>query len=184
MAKKNLKVCLGVSAIFFIILAIITITLIFTVFKPKDPNIVVHIAPYNFLSPDIAPNITLPLVITMGNPNYGSFKFNNGFSYIHYHETIVGIVPIGSHLVPPRSQLNVSTNANFMVGKLIENPLFLAELPGMKFTMVSKAELPGKVIILKFIKVKSMVYNSCDISVNMTSNNVESNCQSKLKMFT
>ncbi|GAU17094.1 hypothetical protein TSUD_105930 [Trifolium subterraneum] len=185
MAKKNLKVCLGVSAIFFIIVSIITIALIFTVFKPTDPNIVVHIAPYNFLSPDIAPNITLPLVVTMGNPNFGSFKFNNGFSYILYRETIVGIVPIGSHLVPPRSALNVSTHANFMVGKLIENPNFLIQdLPGMKFTLVSKAELPGKVIILKLIKVKSMVTNLCEISVNMTSNHVESNCQSKLKMFT
>ncbi|WJX23334.1 hypothetical protein P8452_12548 [Trifolium repens] len=155
MAKKNLKVCLGISAIYFIILSVVTIALISTVFKPKDPNIVIHLAPFDLLSQNIAPNITLPLVITMGNPNFGSFKFHNGFSYIHFHETIVGIVPIGSHLVPPRSELNVSTHANFMVNNLLQNPNFEQEIePGMKFTIVYQK--------LNFL---------------------ENYCQSKLKMF-
>lgn len=181
---RGLKICLAISTIFFIIVSIVTLTLIFTVFKPKEPTINVHFAPFNFLSPNIAMNVTLGMVITIGNPNYGSFKYQNSTSYITYNDTIVGSVPIESKLVPARSEINVTTYANFMVGKLIQNPNFWSDIVhGMEFTLQSTTELPGKAIVLKYIKLKAMAYSSCHISVNITSNDVGSNCISRIKLF-
>ncbi|WJX73865.1 hypothetical protein P8452_57596 [Trifolium repens] len=185
MAKRSVKICLIVSTLFLILVSIVTITLIFTVFKPKDPTIGVNFAHFNFLSPNIAMNVTLGMVITIINPNYGSFKYQNSIGYITYNDTIVGNVPIGSQFVPARSEINVNTSANFMVGKLIQNPNFWPDIikNKMRFNLTSTTELPGKAIVLKYIKLKAIASCSCDISVNITSNGVESNCISRIKLF-
>jgi len=183
MAKSRLKICLGVSALVFIIVSIVTIALIFTVFKPKDPNIIVHVAAVNLLSPNMPINMTISTLVTIGNPNFGSFEFKKSYSYVTYHDTVVGIVPIESQLVPAHGEINVTTNTIFMVDKLLNNSKFWTEVvPSYKFTLISKAEFPGKVIVLKYIKLKGTAYNTCNITVNMASNDVESLCNSQIKI--
>lgn len=185
MAKSRLKICLSVSAMLFIIVSIVTIALIFTVFKPKDPNIVVHVEPVDLLSPDMPVIMNISTLVTIGNPNFGSFEFKKSYSYVTYHDTVVGTVPIESQLVPARSEINVSTYTLMTVNKLINNPDFWKEVvPGYKFTLISKAEFPGKVIVLKYIKLKGTAYNTCNITVNMApgSHDVKSICNSQIKI--
>jgi hypothetical protein len=67
-------------------------------------------------------NVTLGMAITITNPNYGSFKYQNSIGYIPYNDTIVGNVPMQSQFVSARSEINVNTSENFMVGKFIQNP--------------------------------------------------------------
>ncbi|XP_050878460.1 uncharacterized protein LOC127082263 [Lathyrus oleraceus] len=182
---RGLKLCLIISTVFLIIVTVVILTLILTIFKPKDPTISVGLPHFNLLSPNITMNMTLGMVITILNPNYGSFKYQNSIGYVTYHDTVVGNVPIDSQLVPARSEINVTTNADFMVGKLIQNPKFWSDIVqnGMVFNLTSTTELPGKAIVLKYVKVKAIAYCSCNISVNITSNGVESNCISRIKFF-
>ncbi|CAK8535538.1 unnamed protein product [Lathyrus sativus] len=183
MVSRNMKICLSVSAMVLIVVSTITIALIFTVFKVRDPNIIVELSHFDFLTPDISPNITIPVLIIIKNSNYGKFKHEDSFSYINYRETLVGTVPIPSQLVPARGGINVTTHANFMVGELIQNPSFFVDIQnGSKFSLMTKAELPGKVIALGFIKMKAMATNECNISVNIISNDVVSNCISHIKI--
>jgi len=184
MAKRGLKICLIVSTLFLIIVSIVTITLILTIFKPKDPTIRANFAQFNFLSANITMNMTLGMVITIVNPNYAGFKYQNSISYINYHDTIVGNVPTESQLVPARSEINVTTSANFMVEKLLQNPQFWKDMVHnrMMINLTSTTELPGKAIVLKYIKLKAITYCSCDISVNITSNGADSNCKSRIKL--
>ncbi|KAL5082034.1 hypothetical protein RYX36_010455, partial [Vicia faba] len=174
---RGLKFCLIISAVFLITVSIVILTLILTVFKPKDPTISVSLPHFNLLSPNITMNMTLPMVITILNPNYGSFKYQNSIGYVAYYDTIVGNIPIESQFVPARSEINVTTNADFMVEKLIQNPKFWSDIVhnGMVFNLTSTTELPGKAIVLKYIKVEAVANCSCDISINITSNTVESN---------
>ncbi|CAK8535537.1 unnamed protein product [Lathyrus sativus] len=184
MVSRNLKICLSVSAMVLIVVSTITVTLIFTVFKVRDPNIIVKPSRFDFLTSDISPNISIPVLIIIKNSNYGNFKYIDSCSYITYRDTLVGTVPIPSQLVPARGGINVSTHANFMVSELIENPNFFNDIEnGSKFSLISKAELPGKVTILSFIKLKAMATNQCDISVNITSKDVVSNCTSHIKIY-
>lgn len=178
-----MKICLSVSALVLIVVSTITVALIFTVFKVRDPNIVVQLSHFDFISSEISPNITIPVLIIIKNSNYGNFKYIDSFSYITYRDTVVGNVPVPSRLVPARSGINVTTHANFMVGELIQNPSFFVDIQnGSKFSLISKAELPGKVIVLGFVKMKAMATNECNISVNITSNDVVSSCVSHIKI--
>ncbi|KAL5082035.1 hypothetical protein RYX36_010456 [Vicia faba] len=183
MVSKNLKICLSVSAIILIAISTITVTLIFTVFKLRDPNIILNISRFDFPTPG-STNITIPVLVIIKNSNYGKFKYIDSFSYITYRDTLVGTVPIPSQLVPARRGINVTTHANFMVEELTENPKFSVDIQnGTKFSLMSKAELPGKVIILSFIKMKAMATNQCDISVNIASHDALSNCISHIKIY-
>ncbi|CAL5200529.1 unnamed protein product [Lathyrus oleraceus] len=183
MVSKNMKICLSVSALVLIVVSTITVALIFTVFKVRDPNIIVEVSHLDFSS-DISPNKTIPVLVIIKNSNYGNFKYIDSFSYITYRDTLVGTVPIPSRLVPARGGINVSTHANFMVRELTKNPNFFNDTKnGKNFSLISKAELPGKVIILSFIKMKAMATNQCDISVNITSDDVVSNCISHIKIY-
>lgn len=185
---RGLRICLCVSALFLIIVSIVIVTLSLTIFKPKNPLISVHLAGFDhsqfFLLPNLTTNVSLGMVITIANPNHGSFKYRDSIGHINYRDTIVGEVPMGAELVPARSEINVSTSADFMVGKLIHDPNFWSDIiPGSSFNLTSTAELPGKAIILKFIKLKATGYSLCDISVNISSNDVRSSCISRIKLF-
>ncbi|CAJ1956346.1 unnamed protein product [Sphenostylis stenocarpa] len=175
MAKKGLKVCLVMSLSFLIIVTVIIVTLFLTVFKPKDPNIMVR--PVGLENLDLSlltnftANVSLGMVITMGNPNYGSFEYHNATGYVNFHDNIVGEVPIKGELVPAFGQINVSTWANLMVGKLVNDSKFWSDVLSGSLNLTSTATLPGKAHMLKIFKLKATVYSTCDISLNIISSN-------------
>nr|XP_012572907.1 uncharacterized protein LOC105852373 [Cicer arietinum] len=178
----RVRVCLSGAALSVIVVSIVIVTLIFTVFKPKDPIVTFHLSHVDFLSPTLPLNLTLGVMMTIANRNFGSFQYESSIGYISYRDIMVGSVPLEAALIPARSEINVTTKAHFMIGKLLHNPNFWMDVvPGMKFNLTSTAQLPGKAIILNFIKVKAKSYNNCQISVNMTSSDVQSYCISKLK---
>ncbi|KAL2981440.1 hypothetical protein AAZX31_13G289900 [Glycine max] len=186
MANKGLKFCLIVSLLFLIIVTIVIVTLFFTVFKPKDPNITVHpigLEHFDFsLLPNITANVSLGMVITIENPNYGSFEFTNSIGYINFHDTVVGEVPIGAELVPAHGQINVNTWANFMVAKLISVPKFWSDVLSGTLNFTSTSSLPGIARMFKIFKLKATAYSSCNISLRIVPRNVDTKCISKIKL--
>ncbi|KAI4305128.1 hypothetical protein L6164_028514 [Bauhinia variegata] len=120
--------------------------------------------------------------ITIENPNYASFRYHNSTAYVNYHDLVVSEVPMKAQLIPARSKINLTTSADFMVGKLIEDPNFWSDFAYGTLNLTSTATLPGKVTMLKIIKFKGTVNNGCDISVNISSMAVESKCLSKIKL--
>ena len=186
MANRGLKICLAVSLLFLVIVTIMIVTLFMTIFKPKNPEITVHpvgLEDFQFsLSPNLTINVTLGMIITIRNPNYGSFQYINSTSYVKFHDTVVAEVPIEAELVPARSQINVNTSADFMVAKLINDPNFLSDVLGGTLNFTSTIALPGKARMLNIIKLKATSYSTCDISVNISSRNVDTNCKSKIKL--
>ncbi|KAI4305123.1 hypothetical protein L6164_028509 [Bauhinia variegata] len=186
-SHRGLKICLGVSALFTLIFTTVIVTLIFTIFKPKDPIITIH--PVDFeninqlsFASNVTLNVTLDVDIIIQNPNYASFKYHNSTAYVNYHDLVVSEVPIKAQFIPARSKINLTTSADFMVGKLIENPNFWLDFANGTLNFTSMATLPGKVTMLKIIKFNGTVNNRCDISVNISSKAVESKCLSKIKL--
>lgn len=187
MAKgRGLKICLAVSLLLLIIATVVIVTLSLTVFKPKNPVIrvdLVGIENFQFpLSANSTMNVTLDTLITIVNPNYGSFNYINSTAYVNYDNTIVGEVPIGAAFVPARGTVNVTTGAIFMVGKLIQDPKFWSDVVSGSLNLTSTAELPGKASILKFIKLRATAYSSCDISVSISSMHAVTKCIDKIKV--
>lgn len=186
MAARGLKICLAVSLLFLIIVTTVIVALALTIFKPKDP--VISVYPFglesfdNFsMSPEL--NVTIGMLVTMENPNYGSFKFINSTSYVKFEDTVVAEVPMESEFVPARSTINVTTHADFMVKKLIYNPKFFSDiLLSGTLNMTSTAALPGKVTMLKIIKFKATAYSSCDIYFHVISMRADTKCTTKIKL--
>ncbi|KAI4305122.1 hypothetical protein L6164_028508 [Bauhinia variegata] len=186
-SHRGIKICLGVSALLTLIFTTVIVTLIFTIFKPKDPIITIHpvdIENINQLSfgSNVTINVTLDMDITVQNPNYASFRCHNSTGYVNYHDIVVAEVPMKAQLIPARSKINLTTSADFMVGKLIEDPNFWLDFANGTLNFTSMATLPGKMTMLKIIKFKGTVNNWCDISVNISSKAVESKCLSKIKL--
>jgi hypothetical protein len=183
---RNIKICLLVSTIFLIIVATIILSLVFTIFKPKNP--VVNVYPIGlknlqFFQPNLT-SVPLNMVITIKNPNYGTFKTKNTTGYINYQDTIiVAEVPIGPKIFPGHRTTNVSTIADLMIGKLISDQKFLSDVAeNGSFNLTAKATLHGKVHLIKVFKVKAKVNIFCDVFFNISSLNTDSYCITKIKV--
>ncbi|KAK7312723.1 hypothetical protein VNO77_36810 [Canavalia gladiata] len=184
MAKRNLKICISVSAVFFIIVITVFLTLILTIFKPKNPDIFLHpvdLKNFQLLSSN-STNAPLGMVVTIVNPNYGSFRYINSTGYLEYRNTTVAKVPLETKSVPARSRTNVSTSAGIMTEKLIDDPKFWSDIEGGTFNLTAKATLPGKVSMFNIFKLKATVHISCDISINIIAIDSGSTCVAKLKL--
>ncbi|KAK7263536.1 hypothetical protein RJT34_31128 [Clitoria ternatea] len=185
MANRGIKICLVVSSLFLIIVAIVTVALFLTIFKPKNPGIFLHpvnLDDFELLSSSSAAISPLNVMITIVNPNYGNFKYKNSTGYINYNGSIIAEVPIVTSSVPARSIANVSASAGFMTQKLSADNNFLEDIEDGAFNLTANATLPGKVSMLKIFKLKAKVYISCDIVFNITSVEVDSTCISKIKL--
>ncbi|XWS34290.1 hypothetical protein CRYUN_Cryun21dG0027800 [Craigia yunnanensis] len=190
-ARKGLKICCGVTAIFIVIIAIVLTTMALTVFKPKNPEITVYpqglenIAfglggfSNNISSNATTVNAMVGMVVAINNRNYGSFKFKNT-AFVNYRGGVVAEVPIEQSLVPAHDKLNISTSADIMVDRLISNTSFWADVFAGSVNFTTEATVHGKVTMLKILKLNASVPSRCDISIFIHSQSVESTRKSKL----
>lgn len=182
MASRGLKICAIVTAILLIIVAVVILTLSFTIFKIKDP--IVSITPVGlenvqFFSPDSS-TAPLGMIITIVNRNYGAFESMDSTGYLQYRDTVVAKVPLARNTIPARSTINVTTTANLMSEKLINDEHFVTDLEDGTFNLTSNAILPGKVHML--IRLKATVNINCDVLFNVTSMTTDSSCIAKIKL--
>ncbi|WVZ03334.1 hypothetical protein V8G54_024140 [Vigna mungo] len=180
--QRSIRICVCVSSL-LILIAVIMI-LIFAIFKPKNPLVYVNpvdLENFQVLTPNSS-SAPLPLVITIQNPNYATFKNRISSGYLKYGDTIIGKIPLESRSYPPRSITNVTATANIQTDLLLKDPNFMSDMEGGGFNMTSEAKLSGKVSVLKFIRLKANVYLSCTISLNLSALQTTSTCVSKLKL--
>ncbi|XP_058217541.1 uncharacterized protein LOC131328642 [Rhododendron vialii] len=153
-SRKGLKICCGTTFVLLIVLAFVSVTLYFTMFKPKQPQVTAHAVSLENIEVQIFPafslNVTIGLVVTINNRNYGSFKYQNSTSYIDYHGTNIAEVLIEGGTVPARRKYNLSTYANVAAGKLITDSHFLSDLIAGSFNLTSTATLHESGVQLPF----------------------------------
>lgn len=183
---KRLKICCGVALILLIVFVVISLILYFAMLKPKEPHVTPHPASLENIQLRIFPkfrlNVTLGMVITIRNPNYGSFKYKNTKAYISYRGTIIAEVPIEPEVVPARGELNIRTYASVTADKLVLNHHFLRDLVTGRFDLTSSATLQGTVSVLKVFKLRAEVFSTCDISIVVLTQGLESKCESKIRL--
>ncbi|KAK9285674.1 hypothetical protein L1049_024873 [Liquidambar formosana] len=185
-SRRGLKICCGVTAIFLIIVVIISVTLSLTIFKPKQPQVTAHPTSLENIQFTVVPvpslNITLGMMVSIENQNYGSFKYKNTTAYVNYHGALVAEVPMEHDKVPARGKVNITTSVEIMGDKLISSPYFWDDVAAGCLNLTSMATLHGKVSVLKILKIRATAFSTCEISVFVQSQNIKSNCQSKIKL--
>lgn len=187
MAKTNktfrpgcLQICCASTVIFLIIVAAVVAVLWFTVFKPKNPDIVLENIRIKFLGEQ--GTMAVDMVVAIKNPNYGSFKYDNTTSFLHYRGNVIAEFPIQQKLVPARGTLNFSTTGNIMVEKLLTDPNFWNDLFSGSLNFTSKATFDGKICVVKIIKFHGMAFSTCDIFYLHPSRIIKSMCTTKIKL--
>ncbi|XP_059663890.1 uncharacterized protein LOC132309615 [Cornus florida] len=185
-SRRGLKICCGVTVISLAIIVIVCVTLFLTVLKPKQPQVTAHPASLENIQVQVVPtpslNVTLGLVVTIDNPNYGSFKYKNTTAYISYYGTTVAEVPIEHETIPARSKLNITTYANITADKMVSSPHFWDDVAAGRFNLTSMATMHGKVSMFKIFRTRATILSTCDISIIVLTQDVESKCKSKIKL--
>lgn len=182
--SKGLKICCGVTSVVMIVLLVILVVLFLTVFKKKDPTITlqsVTIERIHIGLPTVSLNASLGIVVTVYNPNHGSFRYQNSTAYLNYRGHLLAQAPLHEDTLPSRKAHNISTSLNIFadVIQIPELAIDLITTGLMNFT--STATLVGKVKIMNLFKIKATSYSTCQISVFVRENIVNSTCNSEIK---
>lgn len=183
--SKGLKICCGVTAILIILLLVTLLVLFLTVFKPKDPIIIlqsVKFQGFEFQIPELKLNVSLGIVVTVNNRNHGSFSYQNSTSYLNYRGNLVAEASIHEDTIPARGALNISTSLNVFADEVSKSQGLLGDYARGVINFTSTTTLPGKVKILKLFKMKATSYSTCDLSVSVQDRSVNSTCNIKLKL--
>ena len=185
-SRRGLKICGGAPALALIVVAAVFVTLLFTLFQPKDPEITARpVGLENIMNLSVFPinNVTLNMSITIDNKrNYGSFKFKNGTAYVNYRGGVVAEVPVGHNLVPARGKIDINATTDLMVGKMLSNPEFFDDFIAGSLNLTSTASFRGRMNLFNILKRRATAFSDCEISVFVASGEVQSKCKTKIKL--
>jgi len=181
---KGIKICCGVTTIFLIVVLVILLILFLTDFKRKDPTITLQSVKFGRFHLDILPildlNISLAILVTVDNPNHGSFTYQNSSAYLNYRGNLLATAPLHEDTIPALKSHNISTILNVYVD-VTEVPDLLGDYLSGVINFTSTTTLVGKVKILNFIKIKATTYSTCDIFVYIHGQIANSTCDNKIK---
>ncbi|TXG47089.1 hypothetical protein EZV62_026383 [Acer yangbiense] len=185
----GLRLCICVTSILFIILLVVFIILFLTLLKPKEPKIVtqsVTLENFNLVglwpAVKIQLNVTLGMVLTINNRNYGGFKYQDGVAYVNYHGVLVAEAPIENGSIPARGRHNISSSMTIFADKVIGNSNFEGDHRSGVLNFSASTTLHGKVSMLKYFKMKAASHSSCDISIFVQNETIDSDCKSKVRL--
>ncbi|CAN1843706.1 hypothetical protein LINPERHAP1_LOCUS37222 [Linum perenne] len=181
--SSTLKICCITATAIVTVTTIILVTLAFTVFKPRDPDVVLYpvglskIRLTDFITND---SVTSDMVMSIRNMNYASFEFRNATSHIKYDGKLreltasvkyngedVGEVPLVDTVVPKRSNVNLTTSVILRLNKLTgDGTAVFKELAGGGLNLTCSVTVVGKIRVGPvWPRVSGSVYVECLNSV-------------------
>ncbi|CAL1406965.1 unnamed protein product [Linum trigynum] len=183
--RKPFLQCAIATTTLVAIVIVVGVTLGFTVFRPRNPTVVLYpVGLSNLTMMDLTTqqNITTKMVVGIGNENYAGFKFGDATGLVTFGDDVVGEAPILGQEIHPRSSVNITTWSVLMPAKMMSNPAAITEISSGKVELKSTVKLHGKSSFLG-VKVKTSAYTECYLTIvfgEVLSG--ESWCWSKLKI--
>ncbi|MED6145828.1 hypothetical protein PIB30_028814 [Stylosanthes scabra] len=156
--SKRMKICCGVTAAIVILLVVILVILIFTVFKQKDPTITlqsVKVKEASLIWPTFSINVSLGVLLTVENPNFGSFSYHNSTAYLKYRGRLFATAPLHEDTLPARGSLNISTSLDVYVDDITKFLDLMGDYLKGVINFTSTTTLEGRVKVLKLFKTKA-----------------------------
>lgn len=179
-------ICCVVTSVIIILLVVTLVILYFTMFKPKQPQIVATPLILRSIKLELLPvptlNISIGLDVFIRNPNYAGFKYHNATASIYYRGVLVGFVAIDAGIIHARATKNISTVMDLQAGKIISNPYFFPDIISGSLNLTSSSNQQGDAILLKIFKLHASTIVSCDISVFVMTKNVSSVCKANVRV--
>ncbi|CAN1124144.1 hypothetical protein LINPERPRIM_LOCUS3600 [Linum perenne] len=168
--SSTLKICCITATAIVTVTTIILVTLALTVFKPRDPDVVLYpvglskIRLTDFITND---SVTTAIVIGIVNENYGSFEWRELTASVKYNGEDVGEVPLVDTVVPKRSNVNLTTSVILRLNKLTgDGTAVFKELAGGGLNLTCSVTVVGKIRVGPvWPRVSGSVYVECLNSV-------------------
>ncbi|XP_027115310.2 uncharacterized protein LOC113763684 [Coffea eugenioides] len=191
-SKKRCIKCCGFISALLLLQAVVVIVLIFTVFKVKDPVIRLNgvtidklelVNGTNGTTPKPGSNMTLTADVSVKNPNYATFKYQNASTSLFYHGMLVG----EAHTLPGKSKarrtLRMNVTVDFIMDKLLSSPMLKSDVGSGLLPMTTYTRVGGRVNMLNIFKKHVVVRMNCTVAANITSRTIQSQeCKRKVKL--
>ncbi|KAM7525214.1 hypothetical protein LguiA_015116 [Lonicera macranthoides] len=180
-SSRALKLCFSITSLLVIVLLTVSITLFLTLLKPKQPKIItqsVTLQSIKFSAIPFLLNVNLGINITIQNPNYGNFEYENGRVLVSYRGTVAGESPVSGEKIPGRGKVDLRTEVLGIGEKLVPGPDFWGDYLDGCWNFTLSIGLKGKANIFKLLKIKATSYRTCDISVFIQSHSSTYFCSS------
>lgn len=189
--RRNRMKCLICVTATSLILVTVVLTLIFTVFRVKDPIIKLNGVTVNGLDSTIGTqiqllgtNISMVVDVSVKNPNAASFRYSNTTTDIYYKGTVVG----EAHGPPGKARAHRTVRMNMtvdiMTDRLLSDPGLARDvmLSGL-VNVWSYTRVSGKVKILGIVKKNVTVKMNCTMAVNVTRQAIQDvECKKKIDL--
>ncbi|XP_039043805.1 uncharacterized protein LOC120183103 [Hibiscus syriacus] len=176
--KKFIK-CFGYIAALTTILAAVIITLIFTVFRVKDPIIemngimVTNLELINGTTPKPGSNITVRADVSVKNPNIASFKYRNTTTTLYYYGKVVGDARGPAGRAKPHRTMRMNITIDVIMDRLLASPNLVADASSGTLTMSSYSRIGGRINMLNIIKRHVTVKMNCSMTVDIFSQEIQ-----------
>lgn len=185
--KRWVRCCACVAAL-LLIEAIVVVILIFTVFKVKDPIIrmnkvtVDKLELINGTTPRPGTNMTLTADVSVKNPNFASFKYQNTTTTLSYRGAVIGEARGPPGRAKARRTMRMNVTVDVITDRILAQPELGSDYNSGLLTMNSYTVVGGRVKIL-IIKKHVTVRMNCSLTINITSQAIQQQkCKRKVKL--
>ncbi|KAL6128633.1 hypothetical protein ACLB2K_071988 [Fragaria x ananassa] len=186
--KKFINCCGCITAV-VLIQAVVIIILAFTVFRVKEPKIMMNkvtvtkLELVNGTTPKPGTNISLTADVSVKNPNVASFKYSNTTTTLYYHGTVVGEARGPPGRAKARRTMRMNITVDIITDILTTNPNLKTDVGSGLLTMSSYSRIPGRVNMLNIVKKHVVVKMNCTMTVNISSQAIqEQKCKRKVSL--
>ncbi|KAL3615676.1 hypothetical protein CASFOL_041337 [Castilleja foliolosa] len=181
--------CCAIAAALLLIKAAVIVALIFTVFKVKDPVIQMNgvaVERLDLVSGTTMPrpgsNMTLNADVSVKNPNYASFRYQNTTTAIYYRGVVIGEARGPPGRARARRTMRMNVTVDVMTDRVISQPGLGSDISSGLLTMSSYTVVGGRVKIL-MIRKHVTVRMNCSMTVNISSQAIQQmKCRRKVKL--
>ncbi|MED6151910.1 hypothetical protein PIB30_086885, partial [Stylosanthes scabra] len=155
------------------------------VLHEKDPTITlqsVKVKEASLILPTFSINVSLGVLLTVENPNFGSFSYHNSTAYLKYRGRLLATAPVHEDTLPARGSLNISTSLDVYVDDMTKFLDLVGDYLKGVINFTSTTTLEGRVKVLKLFKTKATSSSFCDLSVFVNDKTVNSTCEIDVKL--
>ncbi|KAL0339465.1 UNVERIFIED_CONTAM: hypothetical protein Sangu_1468600 [Sesamum angustifolium] len=181
--------CCGCIGAVVLVQAIVVVVLIFTVFKVKDPIIRMNAVTVERLeliagttTPRPGSNMTLNADVSVKNPNYASFKYQNTTTALFYRGSEIGEARGPPGRARARRTMRMNITVDVMTDRVLSQPDLRSDVNSGLIAISSYTRVGGRVKML-IIKKHVTVTMNCTITINATSQAIQQQkCKRKVKL--
>ncbi|QCD91692.1 late embryogenesis abundant protein At1g64065 [Vigna unguiculata] len=170
---RSAKCFVCVLASFVILCALLL--LLASIMRVREPRAKIRSATSNKITHNASPssspsfNATLIIFMTIQNPNFGVFTYDNSSMSVLYAGAKIGDTPINGDKVSFRKTKQINVTVDLRSAQVPVTGNFSGDMNSGTLNLTSYAKFSGTVRFLKIMNVKKSIEMACAMKLNFTS---------------